>query len=93
MDLGNACALYSSNIMEKCIYHSVTPAKSLETRLYLADRKNTCCFYVCIEFFFFYVSFKIATVQDYYFQSFVLLGTKTYFEGCSKCYILVTIRF
>lgn len=79
MDLGNACALYSSNIMEKCIYHSVTPAKSLETRLHLADRKNTCCFYVCIEFFV-NVSFKIATVHAYFFfQTFILLGTKTYF--------------
>lgn len=47
MDLGNACALYSSNIMEKCIYHTVTPAKSLETRLNLADRKSACCFHVC----------------------------------------------
>ncbi len=56
--------------MEKCIYHTVTPAKSLQIRLNLANRKSACCFHVCdlgdlVNIL--CVSFKIATVHVYVF--------------------------
>jgi len=48
MDPGNACVLYSSNIIEKYSYHTVATVKNLEARLNLAEVKNAFCF-VCFN--------------------------------------------